>query len=91
MRSNSTRSLRNYLQTAARLPLLILIRAYQLFISPIFGPRCRYLPTCSSYMLEAVETHGIVTGLALGLKRISRCHPWGQHGYDPVPEKKLSD
>ena len=83
--------LRGYLHTAARLPVQILIRAYQLFISPLIGPRCRYLPTCSSDMLEAIETHGVVIGLALGLKRIGRCHPWGQHGYDPVPEKKLSD
>ena len=91
MSTFNANKLRGYLHTAARLPVQILIRAYQLFISPLIGPRCRYLPTCSSYMLEAIETHGVVIGLALGLKRIGRCHPWGQHGYDPVPEKKLSD
>ena len=67
------------------------VRAYQLVISPIIGPRCRYLPTCSSYLIEAVETHGFVIGARLGIKRIARCHPWGAHGYDPVPEKQQGD
>ena len=79
------------LSAAARLPVRLLIRTYQVIISPLIGPRCRYLPTCSSYMLEAIETHGVIAGVTLGLKRVARCHPWGQHGYDPVPEKELSD
>ena len=81
----------HYPKAAIRAGLRTAIRGYQLLISPIIGPRCRYLPTCSSYMLEAIETHGILKGLKLGLKRISRCHPWGAHGYDPVPGKTLND
>ena len=64
----------------------VFIRAYQLFVSPIIGPRCRYLPTCSEYFLEAIENHGVLAGTKMGIKRIVRCHPWGAHGYDPVPE-----
>ena len=63
----------------------ILIRGYQVLISPIIGPRCRYLPTCSEYFLEAVQNHGVLTGAKMGLIRVARCHPWGSHGYDPVP------
>ncbi len=64
---------------------LALIRFYQLFISPIFPSACRYQPTCSVYAYEAIETHGVLKGGWLGLRRISRCHPWGGSGYDPVP------
>lgn len=69
-------------------PLVILIRFYQLALSPWMGANCRYTPTCSSYMLEALKTHGLFYGLWLGLKRISRCHPWGGKGHDPVPSRK---
>jgi uncharacterized protein len=68
-----------------------LIRAYQFLISPIltliFGPGCgcRFQPTCSHYVLEAVETHGAIRGGWLGIKRLARCHPWGPSGFDPVP------
>jgi putative membrane protein insertion efficiency factor len=51
----------------------------------VIGPRCRYLPTCSDYALEALETHGLARGLFLAAKRLLRCHPWGGSGYDPVP------
>jgi len=61
------------------------IRFYQACISPLIGPRCRYLPTCSEYFLEALDIHGPVAGTVIGIKRIARCHPWGAHGYDPVP------
>lgn len=64
------------------------IRFYQYAISPWLGSNCRYTPTCSHYMIEAIETWGIVRGTWLGLKRIGRCHPWGGHGYDPVPKRK---
>lgn len=69
----------------------LLIRFYQICISPalhvISGPMggCRFEPTCSQYFLEAVERHGSARGSWLGVKRICRCHPWGGHGYDPVP------
>ncbi|MBF5026271.1 membrane protein insertion efficiency factor YidD [Planobacterium oryzisoli] len=67
------------------LPLVFLVRAYQLFLSPLLGKNCRYHPTCSTYMLEALKKYGPLKGTYLGLKRISRCHPWGGEGYDPVP------
>lgn len=62
-----------------------LVRIYQIGISPYFPSSCRYQPTCSGYMLEALRTHGPWRGLMLGLRRIGRCHPWGGSGYDPVP------
>ena len=64
----------------------LLIRFYQLFISPLLGPRCRYYPTCSSYTLEALQTHGIFCGSWLAIKRILSCHPGSEGGIDPVPE-----
>jgi uncharacterized protein len=67
------------------LPLVALIRIYQFILSPYIGPKCRYTPTCSQYALEALKKYGLFKGLWLALKRISRCHPWGGHGADPVP------
>lgn len=61
------------------------VRLYQLVISPILPNSCRYTPTCSQYMIEAIMKYGPLRGGWLGLKRISRCHPWGGHGHDPVP------
>lgn len=61
---------------------------YQYAISPLLPASCRYTPTCSQYTKEAILTHGIVKGTWLGMKRISRCHPWGGQGYDPVPPRK---
>lgn len=72
------------------LPLRGLIRIYQLFISPMLGPSCRYLPSCSDYAAEAIERHGALVGTWLALKRLARCHPWGGSGYDPVPERRGS-
>ena len=66
-----------------------LIRFYQLALSPLLGPRCRYLPTCSEYATEALQRHGVVRGGWIALTRLVRCHPWGGSGFDPVPE--LSD
>jgi putative membrane protein insertion efficiency factor len=63
----------------------VLIGVYQWTLSPVLGPRCRYLPTCSDYAREAVELHGPVLGSWLALRRICRCHPLGGSGYDPVP------
>lgn len=61
------------------------IRFYQRFISPLMPPRCRYYPTCSHYAVEAIEVHGVLRGVWLAIKRISRCHPWHSGGIDPVP------
>ena len=66
-----------------------LIRFYQIAISPLLGPRCRYIPTCSQYSLEAVHRYGAVRGAWLATRRICRCHPWGGAGYDPVPIKAI--
>jgi uncharacterized protein len=62
-----------------------LVRGYQLFISPVLPGSCRYMPSCSAYAAEAVQTHGAIRGGWLALKRMARCHPWGGWGYDPVP------
>jgi uncharacterized protein len=64
-----------------------LIRGYRLAVSPLLGPRCRYLPTCSHYTEEAIERFGVMRGGLLGLWRIRRCHPFARGGLDPVPEK----
>jgi len=69
-------------------PILGLVYFYRYAISPLKPPSCRHVPTCSAYMIEAVKIHGPFTGTFLGIKRLSRCHPWGTHGYDPVPPKK---
>lgn len=66
-------------------PFVFMIRFYQIVISPIFPPSCRFTPTCSQYALEAFYKHGPVKGLYLTVRRILRCHPWGGSGYDPVP------
>ncbi|MEQ9308737.1 MAG: membrane protein insertion efficiency factor YidD [Balneolaceae bacterium] len=72
-----------------------LVRFYQLAISPWLGSSCRYSPTCSHYMIEAVNEWGPLKGFWMGMKRIGRCHPWGRDGFDPVPEnpnkKKLKE
>ena len=65
--------------------LILPIRFYQLSISPLFPPSCRFTPTCSLYAIEAIRRHGPFKGLWLALRRLSRCHPWGGSGYDPVP------
>ncbi len=66
--------------------LLLPIRFYQLSISPLFPPSCRFTPTCSQYAIEAIRLHGPVRGLLLATRRLLRCHPWGGSGYDPVPQ-----
>lgn len=71
-------------RTMARL-LILPIRFYQKFISPLTPPSCRYTPTCSQYAVEALRKHGPIKGMYLAVRRLLRCHPWGGHGYDPVP------
>jgi len=65
-----------------------LVRFYQIAISPWFGGNCRFTPTCSSYTIEAIGEWGAIKGMILGFKRFSKCHPWGPHGFDPVPKKE---
>ena len=67
------------------LPLIVLVRFYQTCISPLPPPSCRFTPTCSQYALEALRKYGPLKGLWLTVRRLSRCHPWGGSGYDPVP------
>ena len=66
-------------------PLFWFVRFYRLAISPWLGMNCRFQPTCSSYAIEALQVHGVLKGSWLAAKRIGRCHPWGDSGYDPVP------
>ena len=76
-----------FLKKILSLPILLIINIYRLFISPIFPSNCRYNPTCSAYFKEAIEEWGPLKGSFLGIKRISKCHPWGGFGDDPVPRK----
>lgn len=65
-----------------------LIRLYQVVISPLLGPRCRFHPSCSHYTIEAICLHGLTKGVWLGIKRLLKCHPLNPGGYDPVPQPK---
>ncbi len=67
-------------------PLLFLVGLYKRFVSPVLPRSCRYHPTCSTYMVESIKTHGPLKGTWLGSKRIARCHPFHEGGFDPVPE-----
>ncbi|WP_370647601.1 membrane protein insertion efficiency factor YidD [Rhodohalobacter sp. 614A] len=67
--------------------MISLVKFYQFAISPYLGSNCRHTPTCSNYMVEAIQEWGAAKGFWLGLKRILKCHPWGTSGYDPVPKK----
>lgn len=64
---------------------IMLIKLYQVTLSPFFGRQCRYLPTCSNYGIEAITKHGLLKGGWLTIKRVLSCNPWGGSGYDPVP------
>ncbi len=74
--------------TAMARALTLPIVFYRRFISPLFGPVCRYQPTCSAYALQALRTHGALRGGWLALRRIARCHPFRPGGYDPVPPRE---
>tara|TARA_B100000927_G_scaffold290852_1_gene290821 strand:+ start:5920 stop:6141 length:222 start_codon:yes stop_codon:yes gene_type:complete len=65
--------------------LILPIKLYQILLSPLIGPSCRFTPTCSNYAIEAINKHGPFKGFWLAIKRISKCHPWGDSGHDPVP------
>ncbi|MBE7635415.1 membrane protein insertion efficiency factor YidD [Sneathiella sp. P13V-1] len=76
--------MRNFVTFLLKVP----IKVYQYCISPYLPANCRYQPTCSAYAIEALQRHGPIKGLWLAARRIGRCHPWGGHGYDPVPPLK---
>ena len=78
------------LKKIAIAPFIFLIRFYQVGISPFTPSSCRFEPTCSTYFIQALKTHGLFYGFYLGTKRILSCNPWGKSGYDPVPPKKGS-
>jgi len=71
--------------------LISLVRAYQLLLSPLLGMNCRFQPTCSHYMMDAINRFGAVHGTWLGLRRLSRCHPFAKGGLDPIPELKTKN
>ena len=80
-----------YLNLFPILFLIVLIKIYQLVLSPLLKSNCRYLPTCSDYAITALKEHGLIVGLYYVFKRIFSCHPLGGHGYDPVPKKIIKD
>lgn len=71
--------------------LIGLLKVYRAVISPLYGPVCRYYPSCSAYALEAVRVHGSIKGSWLAARRLGRCHPWAAGGYDPVPGTKAAE
>ena len=79
-----------FIHSVIAFPLIVLVRVYQLFISPLLPRSCRYEPSCSSYMIEALKVWGPYKGLILGIKRIISCRPGGGCGHDPVPHRKSS-
>jgi len=66
--------------------VILIIKIYQYTISPLLGPRCRFNPTCSNYVIDSFKKHNIFRAFSLSLKRILKCHPWGKSGDDPVPD-----
>ena len=68
-------------------PLIFIIKIYQFIVSPLIGQNCRYLPTCSEYAIESLKLHGLLRGSFFAIRRILKCHPFGGHGFDPIPKK----
>jgi len=68
---------------------LVIVRAYQLLLSPFAGGACRFEPSCSAYAMEAIQTHGLLRGLWLSVRRVARCHPFAKPGIDPVPSRPI--
>ena len=91
MATPPTKLNRNGLARVTGKGLILLVKFYRAAISPYLGSSCRHTPTCSLYMIEAIEEWGPLKGTWLGLKRVGRCHPWGTTGYDPVPKKEAKD
>ena len=69
-------------------PFIFIIKIYQFIISPLIGQNCRYLPTCSEYAIESLKLHGLLRGSFFAIRRILKCHPFGDHGFDPIPKRK---
>ena len=69
-------------------PLIFIIKIYQFIFSPLIGKNCRYLPTCSNYAIESLKLHGLLRGSFFAIRRISKCHPFGGQGFDPIPKRK---
>ncbi len=78
---------RKVLNKVLAFPFIALVRIYQWSISPLLGSSCRHIPSCSQYAVEAIQEWGLLKGTWLALKRVSRCHPWGTRGVDPVPKR----
>ena len=76
----------SFLSNFIKFIFLSLIKLYQLLLSPFFGKQCRFTPTCSNYSKEAIEKHGNIKGVSLTIKRLLKCHPWGESGLDSVPD-----
>ncbi|MBT4921417.1 MAG: membrane protein insertion efficiency factor YidD [Rickettsiales bacterium] len=83
----TNKKLFNYIGFLTKLPIYLIIYFYRYIISPIIGPRCRFLPTCSDYALEVIQSKGLAKGSLMSFKRICKCHPFGGSGYDPVPKE----
>ena len=89
IKSNEMKDHRKFrLKNILTIPFILLIRFYQVAISPYTPSTCRYSPSCSNYSIEALKKRGLFVGGWLSIKRILSCHPWGGKGYDPVPEQK---
>ena len=80
-----------YLNALSARFFILLIKIYQLTLSSLLKSNCRYLPTCSEYAITALKEHGLITGMYYSIKRIVSCHPFGGHGYNPVPKKLIKD
>ena len=78
----------NIFETSIKILILILLKAYKFLISPFLGTNCRFLPSCSDYAYEAITCKGLIKGGSLAFKRLTKCHPWGKSGYDPVNKQK---
>ena len=78
----------NIFKKSIKILILIFLKAYKFLISPFLGTNCRFLPSCSDYAYEAITSKGVIKGGALAFKRLTKCHPWGKSGYDPVNKQK---
>ena len=78
----------NIFEKSIKILILILLKAYKYLISPLIRTNCRFLPSCSDYASEAIASKGVIKGGALAIKRLTKCHPWGKSGYDPVNKQK---